>query len=155
MLRFSFLTIASACLFLPTGCTNSTGRSDADVPASEEGNMTLVEADDPEMMAAEKQARDTLDDFIQAMQKPSPAQSDFGVKHAFVDGETYEHMWISGLTYANGKFSGVLANEPGMVANVKEGDPVTIDRSEVEDWMYFDGENLVGGYTVKVLVSRQ
>ncbi|MDA1230498.1 MAG: DUF2314 domain-containing protein, partial [Planctomycetota bacterium] len=108
-----------------------------------------------EMAAAEQKARDTLVDFIKAMQIPGPNQSDFGIKHAFRDGEIFEHMWITELTYDNGNFSGKLGNDPGLVKNISNGDPVTISHSEVEDWLYFDGEDMIGGYTAKLLMSRE
>jgi uncharacterized protein YegJ (DUF2314 family) len=127
----------------------------ADNIGSSDDPVEMVEADDAEMAAAEQKARDTLDDFIKALQNPSPTQSDFGVKHAFKDGDTVEHMWITDLTYEQGTFSGQLGNDPGLVKNISNGDPVKINRSEVEDWLYFDGEDMIGGYTAKLLISRQ
>lgn len=143
-------TIFLLALLVLTGCQDS-----ADTIGSADDPVVMVDHDDPEMAAAEQKARDTLDDFIMAMQAPTPNQSSFGVKYAFRDGDTYEHMWITELTYNQGRFSGVLGNDPALVENISSGDPVSIDRSEVEDWLYFDGEEMVGGYTAKLLMSRE
>ena len=149
------ILIALPLLFC-LGCQKgSAPGGSTDVLGSEDDPVTMVDVDDPEMAAAEKQARESLDDFIKAMQNPEPNQSDFSVKHSFKDGEANEHMWITDLTYVQGKFSGILGNEPALVRNMKIGDKVTINRDQVEDWLYFEGEELIGGYTAKLLMSRE
>lgn len=148
MNRNLFLLLSVLCL----GCSE---KSDTGIVGSPDDPVTMVESDDPEMAAAEAKARETLDDFIAALQNPKPNQSDFGVKYAFSEGDTFEHMWITELTYANGEFSGVLGNDPALVKNIKNGDSVTIKRADVEDWLYFEGEDLIGGYTAKLLMSRE
>jgi uncharacterized protein YegJ (DUF2314 family) len=148
----SILFLAS----LSAGCSDSgSGLQPGDTIGPSDDPVTMVDADDPEMAAAEQQARDTLDQFIRALNDPRPAMSDFAVKHEFLQDGTSEHMWIAELSYQNGKFTGTLGNEPQLIDNVEMGQPVTIDRSEVEDWVYFDGEEMMGGYTAKLLMSRQ
>lgn len=139
------------CLFLLlTGCEQSS------IPkGTPDDPIVAVDPDDPEMAAAEAKARATLDEFIQALQSPAPNQSEFGVKHEFRENGESEHMWITDLSFSDGKFSGRLGNTPGVLKNIKEGDAVSIDRSEVEDWLYFQDGDLVGGHTVKVLMGRE
>ena len=145
--------LALVVFLLSFGCQQEP--KPGDVVGNPDDPVTLVEADDPEMAAAEQTARETLDDFIQALQNPTPLQSDFGVKTSFADDGEVEHMWVSDLTYADGAFSGRLGNDPYLVKNIKNGDPVVVKRSDVEDWLYYDGEDIVGGYTAKLLMSRQ
>ena len=115
----------------------------------------MVAGDDAEMAAAETAARASLDDFIKALQSPTENQSNFSVKYAHTDGDEVEHMWIINVTYKDGIFTGELGNEPVNVHNIAMGDTLDVKRDEAEDWLYYDGEALKGGYTVKVLMSRQ
>ncbi|MCR9197209.1 MAG: DUF2314 domain-containing protein [Planctomycetaceae bacterium] len=127
-----------------------------DIPVGDPDDpVVAVSVNDPEMAAAEAEAQRTLDDFISALETPAPGQSQFGVKYCFTEGSEAEHMWISDLTYSDGQFSGRLGNIPAVLTQIKEGDPVSVPRAAVEDWLYFDGEDLVGGFTVKVLMGRE
>lgn len=152
------LRAASRVLVLVSviGCSdNPSGLQPGDTVGSPDDPVTMVQEGDAEMAAAEQKARDTMDQFIQALNDPKSTMSDFAVKHEFVQDGTSEHMWVTGLTYNDGKFTGELGNEPQLISNVKMGQQVTLSRSEVEDWLYFDGEEMVGGYTAKLLMSRQ
>lgn len=119
------------------------------------GNVVDVSTDDPELRAAEAQARATLDDFIADLNDPPPGHSGHAIKTAFRDGEATEHMWVGQLAWDGERFTGVLDNDPVDVHNVRMGQRVTVERAEVEDWIYDDGETMVGGYTVRVLMGRQ
>ena len=51
-----------------------------------------------------------------------------------------------------------LAAEVGgrvLELSITEGDRVTAKRSDVLDWMYQDGEQMVGGFSVKVLAGQE
>ena len=38
---------------------------------------------------------------------------------------------------------------------LKDGDPVEVRLADLNDWMYIRGEEMVGGFTVKVLDRKQ
>jgi uncharacterized protein YegJ (DUF2314 family) len=46
----------------------------------------------------------------------------------------------------------VIDNAPVDVPSLREGQRVTLSRGEVVDWMYFDGAEGRGGYTIAALV---
>lgn len=121
------------------------------------GNLVDVPDDDPEMRAAEAEARANLDGFLAELASPGPGHTLHAVKASFRDGEIVEHMWVGrGLTWDGARFHGHLANEPVDIGNMREGQEVVVDRDEVEDWMYYDDDGaIVGGYTVRVLMDRQ
>lgn len=50
---------------------------------------------------------------------------------------------------------GDLANEPVDLPFLHEGSRVRGKVSELNDWGYLQGEELVGGFTVKVLMNTQ
>ncbi len=114
-----------------------------------------VAEDDLEVRAAEREALENLPTFIKALNSPGPGQTGFAIKVEFVDGEEAEFMWLSELSYAADQFNGVLNNLPQRVSNLKLGDRVTVDKERVTDWLYMENGTMRGGYTVKVLMSRQ
>ena len=120
------------------------------------GNMVDVPADDPELLAAEAEARASLDAFLADLATPAPGHEAHAVKTAFFEGEIVEHMWVGELTWDGARFHGRIANEPVDVGNVSAGQEVVVERADVEDWMYYDEQGeIVGGYTIRVLMNRQ
>lgn len=120
-----------------------------------EDPVIAVDEDDPEMVAAIAEAKANVQQFIDALSNPTATQSDFAVKFPVTDGDQVEHMWLMPVRYENGKFRGVINNEPQMVTNVKLGDEVEVAPGEISDWMYFDNDDFVGGYSVKLLMQRE
>ncbi|HQY87439.1 MAG TPA: DUF2314 domain-containing protein [Tepidisphaeraceae bacterium] len=105
------------------------------------------------MIAATARARATLDQFIVRIQaKPDPNHRGFAIKAAFAspDGEC-EHIWITSPTWDGQQFTGQIDNEPLATKLVKLGDVVHVKPDELTDWMYLDSNQLVGGYTVRLL----
>jgi uncharacterized protein YegJ (DUF2314 family) len=49
----------------------------------------------------------------------------------------------------------VLDNDPVDLHRLRRGEALTIERDAVEDWLYFDGDAMHGGYTVRVAMARQ
>lgn len=113
--------------------------------------VTLVESGDSQMNAAIETARATVDDFIAALEAPRPSRSDYSVKVRIADGELAEHMWILPVRYENGKFHGTINNEPNQLTTVGLGDEVSVAKEEISDWMYVEGDKLVGGYTLRAV----
>ena len=143
------------CLFVVAvaGCGEAENQPGT-VVGSPDDPVVLVADDDPEMAAAVQKARDTVDDFITALESGSATASDFAVKKEFKQGESSEFMWLSELSYGDGVFSGTLNNDPGIVTNVKIGETFTVARGEIQDWIYFEGEEMKGGYSVRILMER-
>lgn len=142
---WAWFLIATLCAGI--GC-------DSDAPESGSSNLTVVEGDDAKMNAAMDRARSTVDQFIARMQNPQPGDSAFTVKKKVVDGDVVEHFWVSDLSYADGVFSGKLGNEPHQVKNVTFGHAVTVNKSEISDWMYMEGEKIAGNFTLRAMLDR-
>ncbi|CAC9972874.1 YegJ family protein [Flavobacterium panici] len=111
-----------------------------------------VESEDKEMNAAIEKANQTLNDFNIGLSNPK-AQSQ-ALKVAFTDSNGTEHMWVGNVEFNNGKYSGILNNDPEFVTEYKAGDKIDIDSSKISDWMYLENGKLFGGYTIKVLRNR-
>lgn len=132
----------------------STGK--ADNPTSKElqkksgeSETFRVENEHAVMRKAVDQARKTIGEFIKALQHPAAGQSDFEVKKPFVEGNDVEHIWLSDIEFAGGRFKGKVDNAPMKIHGLKLGQVVSVNPDEISDWAYVDNGKLVGGYTIR------
>ena len=114
--------------------------------------------DDPEMAAAIADARGTINGFFGIMfgekDMSHPAGS---LKVAFpVEHETMirEHIWVSNIQRSGCSFTARLANEPVAMDGYSLGSEVSFDSSMISDWGINAGEQLLGHYTTRVVISR-
>lgn len=103
------------------------------------------------MDAAIQRARSEVDDFIREFEAGNGV--DFSVKVPVTDGQYTEHFWLSDLKYENGQFSGLIANDPGYVTNVEFGQPWTVRKMEITDWMFTRNNKIHGNYTMRPLLK--
>jgi uncharacterized protein YegJ (DUF2314 family) len=103
------------------------------------------------MDAAIARARSEVDSFIAEMSKGNGW--DFAVKVPIEDKGETEHFWLTDIVYRNGKFEGVIGNEPGIVTNVKFGQKWTAKKSEISDWMFMRDGKMYGNYTIRPLLK--
>src|SRR5262245_60793682 len=95
--------------------------------------------DQQEMDAAIARARREVDSFIAEMSNGN--STDFAVKVPITDDGKTEHFWLTNVVYRDGKFHGVINNEPGVVTNVKMGQKWTVKKSDISDWLFMrDGK---------------
>ena len=114
---------------------------------------TLIKGgyDEQEMEAAIARARSEVDSFIAEMSKGNG--TNFAVKVPIQDKEETEHFWLTDIVYRNGKFEGVIGNDPGMVTNVKSGQKWSVKKSEISDWMFMREGKMYGNYTLRPLLK--
>jgi uncharacterized protein YegJ (DUF2314 family) len=110
-------------------------------------------ANNAELTAATADARQRWGEFLAAFTNRRPQQG-FGVKKAFTEDGRTEHMWVTVTRIEGSIIHGWLSNTPGMIKSLKARDPVQLSESEVEDWIYSDGKQNVGGFHAKVLKKR-
>jgi uncharacterized protein YegJ (DUF2314 family) len=113
-----------------------------------------VKHDDPDMVAAKRKARATLPEFLALARAPHKSTSKFAVKVAIRDKGIAEFFWIAPFVEKDGRFSGQIDNEPDSVANVKLGDTINFGEEEIADWLYLDGTQLKGNFTLCVRLKR-
>ena len=114
---------------------------------------TLVKGgyDEQEMDAAIARARREVDSFLAEMSKGNG--TDFAVKVPIEDKGETEHFWLTNIVYRNGKFEGLIGNDPGIVTNVKSGQKWTVKKSEISDWMFMRDGKMHGNYTMRPLLK--
>ncbi|MFH6957336.1 YegJ family protein [Flavobacterium aquidurense] len=111
-----------------------------------------VKGNDTEMNAAIEKANQTLTDFNAALLNAEIEVKSLKVK--FQNETDVEHIWLSDVQFKDGKYSGILDNEPEYITDYKIGDTLNVDSKNISDWMYIENGKLFGGYTIKVLRNR-
>lgn len=118
-----------------------------------EPDVMYFKNSDEEMGAAVKNAQETLSKFQQAVQSRNPDYSNFTLKEKFdtSDGGG-EHIWIGDIQFKDGKYYGIVQNEPvDTRILVKLGDSIEVPIERISDWKYNDKNIVKGAYTIKVV----
>ncbi|WP_053003815.1 YegJ family protein [Sphingobacterium sp. Ag1] len=109
-------------------------------------------SDDEAMNAAIVKAKNSLNQFVQAVEKPQEGYEAFALKIAYdTPDKSLEHIWVGDISYQNGQFTGVVSNSPVSTKEVALGDTVVINKQNISDWMYLDKGILRGGYTIRAM----
>lgn len=117
-------------------------------------NVKARAIDDPELLAANQEARKRWPEFVSAFENRQPNHT-FTVKAAFTDGALREHMWMEVTAVNDLSVSGKLDNDPQDLKNMKSGDIVQVGVAAVEDWEVSRGvRRIAGGFTTDVLIKR-
>jgi uncharacterized protein YegJ (DUF2314 family) len=111
--------------------------------------------DDPKMLAATAEARKTWPEFVKAFRNKPENSESFAAKFPFDAPDQKEFMWVEVVSINGDTVVGRLGNDPVWVKDLKIGDEVKMKISELSDWMYLKDGEIVGGYTVKVLMEKQ
>jgi len=124
--------------------------------AGENVNVPVVQVDDdsPEMKAAVAEAGGRWPEFLSAFESRREDQM-FSVKAPISDGEHTEFMWVNVTAIENDVIFGLLGNDPVSVTGIQAGDRVRVELGDLNDWVYTEGERLIGGFTIEVLKRAQ
>jgi len=113
-------------------------------------NLVPVDGGDEGMLEAINAARKSLKQFLETFFAPKSNQKSFLLKVAFHDQDQTEHIWLADLDLMSSPPTGVVANEPN-ISTVEFMQRVPFAAGEITDWMYYEDERLVGGFTTRVL----
>ncbi len=119
-------------------------------PADKPVPIAGVHEDDPRMAEAEAEANRRFGEFLTAFAARKPGET-FAVKVPFEDEHGVEFMWVSVTAVDESHIDGRLDNEPAFVQSVRHGQEVRVLRGTLNDWLYTQGGELKGGFTLKLL----
>jgi uncharacterized protein YegJ (DUF2314 family) len=122
--------------------------------AQSDDKVVSVAGDDPDMVAAIKQAREGLDAFLALSKAPPKGTEGYKLKVMVRDGSKVEHFWVTPFHTTKNGFEGILANNPETVTNVTAGQNLKFTRKDISDWGYTRNDRQVGSYTVCVLFKK-
>ena len=134
------LSISALFLFL-AGCSNESTKPET----------LVIDYDEAEMEQAMVTARERVGEFIETLEA-GDADS-FSVKVPITDDNGTQHFWITEVKFDEGKFKGVIGNDPGVVENVTFGQEWETAQSGISDWMFVRGEKIHGGFTIDPLLN--
>lgn len=120
-----------------------------------QNNFATVSNDDPYMAIAKQKARETLPGFLALAKTPRPSTEGFSIKVGIRDRGHTEFFWITPFEQKDGKFSGVINNEPRNVRNVSYGERITFSEADIADWLYFDSGRMKGNYTGCAIMKHE
>ncbi len=97
-------------------------------------------------------ARQRLPEFRAAFQSRQPGHS-YLVKVPFTQGQFTELMWVRVQELDERSLRGTLENAPVEVRTAQQGQSVTVQLDQVEDWLVQDaaGKQVAGGFTLELL----
>lgn len=121
-----------------------------------EDSVVEVSSVDVGMNEAMVKAKQNISQFEKALKDNNSEFKNFGVKIAFASDIGDEYLWISTIVYSKEKnvYAGIVNSNPMYTKLVKYDEIVEFKLEDVADWMYFKGNLLIGGYTIRVLRDR-
>jgi uncharacterized protein YegJ (DUF2314 family) len=162
MARGHFLLIVAAASLV--SCGKITAPKKAPLGAALLGgtldlDFTLrTESGEEELLAITRRARETLPDFISALEKPGPGEEGFRVKYPMPaggeSGVVEEHIWLGDIVFRNGEYHGTVVSRPYYIAPLSAGDRIKFSIEKISDWMYLRDGRIVGGESIKYLIER-
>jgi uncharacterized protein YegJ (DUF2314 family) len=124
------------------------------ISRSGEPDLITVSNDDAGMKTAIRKARETIGVFIKYRSDPIFSKAFFSIKVRYEENGKTEHIWLDDVTFDGKLFHGVIGNVPVEIKRLSLGERVDASIDTVSDWMIYDGNSLIGGYTVRVLKNR-
>ena len=113
--------------------------------------FVAYEPNDPEMNAAIKSARATLDTFLAS---PEFELDTAALKAALPHDNGAEHIFMLDVRRDGDLFEGTIGNAPVYLPGLRQGDRHRFGYDQISDWTYSTGGKIHGGYTVRAMLSR-
>jgi uncharacterized protein YegJ (DUF2314 family) len=147
-INVQFVTILLLLATIQFSCdTPSTTENNNDTEHEE--NLKYLDADDEKVAQAYEEAQKHLPEMEAYYKENTVGQYKIFVKVKFEEDGVFEHMWGSLLQTNLTQYSIRLDNEPVNIHNVAYGDVLTIEKTEVEDFLVYEGEELLLGEYMK------
>lgn len=118
-------------------------------------DVTGVDGEDKEMLAAQKKALETLKTFIAALQNLDDDKR-YLLKVKLVEGDDVEHVWLEPVKWNDPGLMGILAVDPVAIKKHKMGDVISPLPKDVSDWVILSADgSKEGGFTMDVIEKRR
>lgn len=147
-MKKSFIIFCLIVLLLNfVGCNRS-------LPTEKRGSDSIVsvKSEDKEMNLIIEQARGSVNEFLKELNNPNSAGMDFAVKYPFDTDpgskNSKEHIWLESIEKIDGKYYGIVANDPFYIKNKKIRDKVEFNIDKISDWKYVENGFLIGGKSI-------
>lgn len=123
-----------------------------------ESEIVRIETDDPAIVAAKADARASLPEFWERLEKPTMFERNFGLKfnlnHDQPDVEEPEIIWTTEVERKkDGRILATLSNVP-LTPGYQIGQRVEIPEDAITDWQIERRGKLDGHYSTRVLLAK-
>jgi uncharacterized protein YegJ (DUF2314 family) len=127
--------------------------------AEDNPNVKTIAPGDPAMARAHEKSEKGLDAFLEKLSNPPPSTENYNVKLGFADrakgvalttdemAPDVEFMWVGQIQRSGDHFTALLGDTPEYIHNIKPGDRVEFEKSDIFDWLYIDNGKVKGNYT--------
>ncbi len=123
---------------------------------SQQDEVITIPNDDPAMARAIVHARSTLTQFFDTAATAPAGSEGFAVKVGVTEGEHTEFFWITPFEATEeGRFHGIISNQPRIVTSVAKGQLLAFSRGEIVDWLYYEQGRMRGNFTACALLSHE
>jgi len=113
---------------------------------------------DGELQRIAEHARDTINIFFRHMNRPGAGESNFSVKYVFPvnngAGIGMEQMWLTNITFRNGRYYGIVSSSPVYLTGMRRGDRVSFNVDQIADWMFTRNGRIIGGQSIRYLLEQ-
>ncbi|WP_276680694.1 DUF2314 domain-containing protein [Empedobacter brevis] len=149
-MKYTFLAIAFATLL------SSCGKKTEDAGVNAYKGLDKQKQEQKDLDSIGKEAQQTFDDFKLALSMKDTTTTNFMIqqKYQIPKSELKEGIWVSDIVNDNDTFKGIVNSTPQYIKELKAGDTITIDPNKIGDWMYYKGDKMIGGFTIKYLRSK-
>jgi len=145
--------VALVIALAPADIVRAQGR-----PAHAKTNEASAPKIDPVMERAFRQARASLDQFLELARVPPPHLRGFALKVGITEEpDLVEYFWINDFAESGDSFSGKINTRPLLVKNVRRGRVHKFQRADIVDWTYVDTETRAvhGNFTACAQLARK
>ncbi len=110
---------------------------------------------DERLEEARQEAIQRWPEFVDHLKNRKPNHA-YAAKFGFEssDGEV-EYCWVQVSSVSGNQITGTLDNIPVHRIGLKQGDTVTRSLDELQDWIVADGTNIIGGFSVPIVLEAQ
>lgn len=137
--------IASICIYVVIAACNTQPAANLKIAdtlqysADSSYGIILKKQDDTAFVRLMQKAQAELPVFVDSLKQLSKNPGyRFAIKSAFTQNEETEHMWSEITSFDGKNFTGIFTDSAYVITNIKTGDPVSIKKDKVEDWIIFD-----------------
>ena len=114
--------------------------------------VVQASGEDARMQAAVAEARRRYPEFVRAFN--AGKGNAYSVKAPITVADNTEFIWIEVQAANADVVRGKLANEPINLGALRIGDEVEVPAAELNDWAFMHENQMVGGFTVKLLMEQ-
>lgn len=145
MLKVFLPSLLSAFIFMTFSCTSDNNATLETGSETADDEIRYLNADDENVKRAHAEAQENLPALEKHFLENVNDKYLIYVKVEFQQAAEVEHMWGVLLGMNDQQYTIRLDNEPVSIHNVEYGDTLKVDKTVIEDFLVYEGEEIILG----------